>query len=115
MSRRRAKLRRRLWQRQERQPSGTLLAATLLVFFLAIVYFVAPPSLPSFFQRLIGLANAVLAMLVVVFAIREFGHRFNRLRLPMIGRLRTSQIAGVAVFLLVLAWWLSPWAPIEAG
>ena len=54
-------------------------------------------------------------MLVVMFAIREYGKRYNRMSVPLLGRVSTSRIAGGLVFLAVLGWWLSPWAPIPAG
>ena len=114
MTRRRSKARRRRLEGR-RQPTGTYLAATILVVFLVMVFFAGPAELPRFFQRLVGFANALLAMLVMVFAIREFGKRVNRFRVPGLGRLSTSKLAGAAVFALVLAWWLSPWAPIHAG
>ena len=82
---------------------------------MLMVWFQAPGlRLPVFFQRLVGLANALLAMLVVVFAIREYGKRWNRLPLPLLGRISTSRVAGAAMFLAVCAWWLSPWAPLPA-
>ena len=39
----------------------------------------------------------------------------NIVRLPRVGKVSVSKVAGAAAFLLVLAWWLSPWAPIHAG
>jgi hypothetical protein len=82
---------------------------------MLIVWFVGPVQLPVFFQRLVGLVNALLAMLLVVFAIREYGKKYNRLRWPIIGRVSTSKVAGTLVFAAVVAWWLSPWAPIPPG
>ena len=52
-------------------------------------------------------------MLLVVFAIREYGKKYNRLRWPLLGRVSTSKVAGTLVFLAVLGLWLSPWAPIQ--
>ncbi len=83
---------------------------------MLVVWFQAPGvRLPTFFQRLVGIANALLTMLVVMFAIREYGKRLNRMPLPLLGRVSTSRIAGGLVFLAVLGWWISPWAPIPAG
>ena len=81
-----------------------------------LVWFQAPDvRLPTFFQRLVGIADALLSMLVVMFAVREYGKRFHRVPLPLLGRVSTSRVAGGLVFLAVLGWWMSPWALIPAG
>src|ERR1700676_4478017 len=101
--------------RTPRQPRRTLIAGLVLLVFMLLVWCQAPGvPLPTFFQHLVGLANALLAMLVVVFAIREYAKRYNRLPLPWFGRISTSRVAGVATFLAVCGWWLSPWAPLPA-
>jgi len=101
--------------RPPRQPRRTLIAGLVLLVFMLLVWFQAPGvRLPTFFQRLVGLANALVAMLVVVFAIREYAKRYNRLPLPWFGRISTSRVAGMATFLAVCLWWLSPWAPLPA-
>ncbi|HEV2968359.1 MAG TPA: tetratricopeptide repeat protein [Pirellulales bacterium] len=82
---------------------------------MLVVFFVGPAELPVFFQRLVGIVNALLAMLTVVFAIREYGKKYNRLRWPLVGRVSTSKVAGSLTFIVVLGWWLSPWVPIPAG
>lgn len=101
----------------------TWLCVGLLVAFFVVVFFLVPDSfgertgsavkLPIFFQRLIGLVNALLAMVTAMFAMREYGRSYNRLRIPGIGSVRTSVILGGLVFLAVFAWWLTPWAPIQ--
>jgi hypothetical protein len=91
----------------------TLLGMLLLVSFFVVVYFVVPPQLPLFFQRLVGLVSALLAMVTAMFAVREHGRGYQRLRVPLVGPVRTGMIVGGLVFLIVLAWWLSPWAPIQ--
>ena len=102
--------------RPARQPTQTLFVGLLLLVFMCMVWsLLAGIRLPTFFQRLFGLVNALLAMLVVMFAIREYGKRYNRLPLPWFGRVSTSRIAGGLTFLAVFGWWLSPWAPIPAG
>ena len=98
----------------QRRPRATLAASVVLIAFMVIAYRAAPDILPTFFQRVVGVANAVLAMLVAVFAVREFGQGMNRLKLPGLGRNSASKLLGAIVFVAVLAWWLSPWAPIEA-
>ena len=87
------------------------------LLILIVVFFLVPDALPAklpvFFQRLIGLVNALLAMVTAMFAVREYGRTYNRLRIPGIGSVRTSVLLGGLVFLAVFAWWLTPWAPIE--
>ena len=90
----------------------TLFCLLLLASFLVVAYFVVPP-LPDFFQRLVGLVNALLAMVTAMFAVREHGRAYNRLRVPLVGNIRTGMIVGGVVFVIVMAWWLSPWAPIQ--
>lgn len=102
--------------RPARQPTRALIVGLLWIVFMLVVWFQAPGvRLPTFFQRLVGIAAALLTMLVVMFAIREYGKRYNRVPLPLVGRVNTSRVAGGLVFLAVLAWWMSPWAPIPAG
>ncbi|HEV3417213.1 MAG TPA: tetratricopeptide repeat protein [Pirellulales bacterium] len=98
-----------------RQPTRTRLTGLILLAFMLVVFFVGPAELPVFFQRLVGIVNALLAMLTVVFAIREYGKKYNRLRWPLVGRVSTSKVAGSLTFVAVFGWWLSPWAPIPAG
>jgi hypothetical protein len=90
-----------------------LFCLLLLISFLVVVYFVVPSPLPSFFQRLVGLVNALLAMVTAMFAVREYGRSYNRLRVPGIGSVRTNIVVGGLVLALVFAWWLTRWAPIQ--
>jgi len=90
----------------------TFFCLFLLAAYLVVVYFLLPTQLPAFFQRLIGLVNALLAMVTTMFAVREYGRRYNRLRLPGVGSVRSGTILGVIVFLAVVVWWFSRWAPI---
>ena len=102
--------------RPARQPTQTLFVGLLLLVFMCMVWsLLAGIRLPTFFQRLFGLVNALLAMLVVMFAIREYGKRYNRLPLPWFGRVSTSRIAGGLTFLAVFGWWLSPWRRFQRG
>jgi len=114
-----------------------VVAAWVVIFgaFLVVAYFVLPDELPAILQRLLGLVCAGLAATVFAVATREqedelvhrlrrgqhldFGKRLRSARkqrrtinLPIIGQTHMRVIAGVAVFLLVTAWWWTPWAPI---
>jgi hypothetical protein len=103
----RTRLRPRIRQR-------TATSLFLLATYVIVVYRVLPNELPVFFHGLIGFVLALVAGLTSVFATREFARGYNRLRLPVIGRLRTSFLLGGIVFVLVLVWWFSPWSPITA-
>src|SRR6266481_4114759 len=85
--------------RPARQPTRTRTTGLILATFVLVVRFVAPAQLPLFFQRLVGVVCALLAMLLVVFAIREYGKKYNRLRWPLLGRVSTSKVTGTVVFL----------------
>ena len=95
-------------------PKATLKSAGLLLTFYLLVYFAGPTELPAAMQRFVGVVNAVLAMLVVLFADAELGGERLQLRVPFLPAQTVGRVAAGAVFLLVLAWWLSPWAPIAA-
>jgi predicted small integral membrane protein len=102
----RARIRPRIRQR-------TATALFLLAAYLIVVYRILPERLPAFFHGLVGFVLALLAGLTLVFAIREFARGYNRARLPIVGKIRTSFLLGAIVFILVLAWWFSPWSPIS--
>jgi hypothetical protein len=105
----RAKEHRREFRRRRK---ATAVAAALLVAFHLVALFAAPEHLPLLIQRLVGLTGAALAGLVVVFGINETAGRVPLFRLPGRCEIDAGAIAGFAVFLLVLAWWFSPFAPI---
>lgn len=86
----------------------------LLAAFTVLVYFAAPPALPVFFQALVGFAYSLLAMIASIFAVREFGQKYNRIRIPGWGAVQTAWLVGMLAFALSLGWWMSAWAPIAA-
>ena len=65
---------------------------------------------------LVGLVSATLALLLVVFSAREYGGGPTTWRRRSAGRrVGADHLAGGLLFVLVLGWWLSPWAPIHAS
>jgi len=103
----------RLLRQLDRTPRATLMALAMLVAFYWVVYFAAPAHLPYLLQRFVGLSNALLAMVLVLFADSELG---PRLRLATTWRAsRLASVAAATVFIVIFAWWLSPWAPIQVG
>lgn len=102
-------------KKQKRQPKATIIAAVLLVVFLVVVFFVMPPQLPWLVQKFVGFINAMLAMLVVVFGVKEYGKKHETFRLLFWKKIHTGLVGGGALFALVMGWWLSPFAPIQVG
>lgn len=99
--------------RDRREPKATVMTASLIGLLLLMAWFVAPPAVPRLLQALVGLVNATLAMLLVVFAAREYGFAYRKRR--VLGyRLGAEHLLGGVLFVVVLCWWLSPWAPIKA-
>jgi hypothetical protein len=103
----RTRLRPRIRQR-------TATSLFLLATYVIVVYRLLPDELPVFFHGLVGFVLALLAGLTLVFATREFARTYNRLRLPVVGTIRTSYLLGALGFVLVLVWWFSPWSPITS-
>ncbi len=113
MSRRSRKMLRRLRFPSLRRPLGTYQIALYLLIFTVVLLFAVPHVLPWLVQRMVAVLHALLAGLLVVSALREFGGRYNVWRLRRFGRLQWSWIAGLLVFCAMLAWWLSSYAPIQ--
>jgi len=91
----------------------------LCVAFLVVVFFQLPDALPLFFQRLLGLVNALLVMVAAMFAVREYAKGYNRLRVPGLsfltrGRMHTATWVGLLAFAVTFLIWCSDWAPIRA-
>src|SRR4051794_26765870 len=107
MSRRSRKLLRRLRFPSPRRPLGTLQIALYLLIYSVVVWFAVPHALPWLAQRMVGAVHAMLAALLVVSALREFAGRYNVMRFRSIGKIQLSWVAGLIVFCLVMAWWLS--------
>ena len=108
----------RRFKKARTEPRPALLTATILVAFYVVLYFALPHELrdrmPPFFQRLVAVVAGVLAMLVTIFALREWGF-YRSVKLIGVGRVQWATVLGALVFILVLAWWLSPWAPLRAA
>jgi hypothetical protein len=90
---------------------ATFVSAFLLVTFYVVLYSAGPAHLPWLFQRLVAATNALLAMSVIVFALGESSTAKQSIRL-LGWRLEVGMAIGLVVFILVFAWWISPWAPI---
>ncbi|HEX8651762.1 MAG TPA: hypothetical protein VF708_13060 [Pyrinomonadaceae bacterium] len=89
-----------------------LLGFSLLAFFIwAFIY--APEHLPAYKQRILSIVSALLCGLFTFFLTGAIGVRGEASRTPL--GLSLKATGGVAVFTLVLLWWLTPFAPVAAG
>jgi len=96
------------------QSLGTWLFGGLLLVFVIGVFMFAPPELPDYKQRILALCAALLAGLFGWFLSGEIGLRINALK-SRFGDIVVRAGGGLALFVLVLLWWLSPMAPVESA
>jgi hypothetical protein len=85
----------------------------LLVFFVA-VFWLAPDTLPEFKQRQLAIAAALLAGLFGYFLTGDMGVEIKAIK-TRFGEAGVKATGGVAAFVIVLVWWLSPLAPVAPG
>lgn len=90
---------------------ATWIFGSLLFFFLGCVFIFAPNELPEYKQRMLAFACSLLAGLFVFFltgvAFQGKSTRSN------VGGIVIRSTGGFALFILVLGWWSSPWAPAK--
>ncbi len=83
-----------------------------LAFFVCVFIF-APERLPEYKQRMVAIISALLAGLLAYFLTGEMGLKINSIS-SRFGKVRVQATGGIAVFVFVLLWWFSPWAPVTA-
>ncbi|AHF05480.1 hypothetical protein MARPU_08505 [Marichromatium purpuratum 984] len=93
---------------------GVWIFGSLLLLFLVAVFTFAPASLPEYKQRILALCAALLAGLLGWFLSGEIGLRLDALA-SRFGDLAVRASGGLALFVLVLGWWLSPLAPVASS
>lgn len=86
------------------------LLGVLLLLFLLAVFVGCPPLLPAYKQRFLALAAALLASLFAFSLAGDLGVSISKL-----GRFAARGASGLAAFLAVLGWWLSPLSPVETA
>jgi hypothetical protein len=111
---RRSSRRARAQSHTPQQPLGTWVFGSLLLLFLFAVFAFAPATLPKYKQRILALCAALLAGLFGWFLSGEIGLRLKALR-SRFGDLAVRASGGLALFVLVLGWWLSPLTPVASG
>ena len=83
----------------------------LVFVFHACVFIFVPAKLPEFKQRMLAIFSALLSGLFAFFLPGTIGLEIEGIE-SRFGEINVEAAGGIAVFLLVLVWWLSPWAPV---
>lgn len=96
----------------QNQTLATWVFACLLLIFFVCVFIFAPEKLPVFKQRMLAISSALLAGLFAFFFTGKVGLKITSIQ-TRFGDFGVRASGGVAVFVFVLLWWLSPWAPVE--
>jgi tetratricopeptide (TPR) repeat protein len=94
---------------------ATIVTGVILLVFFVAVFFALPDRLPRLMLYLLGITNAVLMLLLPMFASREYGHGLTKRQLPLFGQVDLGTVGGVLLSLATFGWWLSPFAPIGVG
>jgi hypothetical protein len=84
-----------------------------MTFFLGVFLF-APKELPEFKQRMLAFSSAILAALFGFFFTGQIDVEWKFIK-QKFGDLGVKATGGAGLFVLVLAWWLSPLAPVKAS
>lgn len=91
---------------------GTYVFGSILLAFFIYIFIFSPDTLPIFKQRMMAFASSLLAGLFTFFlsgSIKLTGQSTE----TKFGKIAVQATSGIAVFILVLIWWLSPSAPIQ--
>jgi hypothetical protein len=101
---------------ESQQPRSRWLASwifgTLLLLFFLYVFLFSPDRLPDYKQRILAFISALLAGLFGYFLTGDIGLELNSTSAQS-GSLKVKATAGLALFVLMLVWWLSPFAPVK--
>ena len=87
-----------------------ILCFLVVVFHVRVLIF-APAKLPEFKQRMLAIFSALLSGLFAFFLPGTIGLKIEGIE-SRFGEINVEATGGVAVFVLVLVWWLSSWAPV---
>jgi WD40 repeat protein len=87
-----------------------ILGAALGTFFV-LVYLYSPDSLPTYKQRILAIFSSLLCGVFAFFLTGTIGLDSKTLRTPL-GDVSLKATGGLALSVLVLLWWLSPFAPV---
>ncbi len=93
---------------------GTWVFGSLLFLFFVCVFVFAPEKLPEYKQRMLAISCALLSGLLAFFLTGTIGLEVKWIK-SRFGDIGVKATGGIAVFVLVLCWWMSPLAPIGVG
>jgi hypothetical protein len=91
---------------------GTYIFGSILLIFFICIYIFSPDKLPEYKQRMIAFSSSLLAGLFTYFftgTIKLTGETVTN----KFGKIIVQASSGIAVFILVLLWWLSSNSPIK--
>lgn len=100
---------RQKWTKSKQTSLATWIFGTLLFIFLIGVFVFAPPTLPEFKHRLLALLSALLAAFFGYFLTGDINIEIARD--SKLGQVAIKAAGGLALFVFVLCWWMSPLAP----
>jgi hypothetical protein len=100
-------------RRAEHQSLATRVFGGLLLLFLFGVFIFAPATLPEYKHRILAVCAALLAGLFGWFLSGDIGVHIEALK-SRFGNVAIRATGGLALFVLVLVWWLSPLAPVTS-
>lgn len=100
---------RKKWTKSKQISLATWIFGSLLFIFFIAVFVFAPASLPEFKHRLLALLSALLAAFFGYFLTGNMNIEIAKE--SKIGQPAVKATGGVALFVLVLWWWMSPLAP----
>lgn len=98
-------------QAQDQRIATWVFGSILLTFFLGVFLF-APKELPEFKQRMLAFSSALIAGLFGFFFTGQMNLELKVVK-QRFGDLGVKATGGAALFVLVLIWWLSPFAPVK--
>ncbi|MDA2932472.1 tetratricopeptide repeat protein, partial [Nitrospinae bacterium AH-259-F20] len=90
---------------------ATWIFGTSLLVLLAYAFIFGPPTLPLYKLRILAIASALLASLFAFFLPGDIVLEITSIK-SRFGEIGVKATGSIAVFLFVLWWWSSPFAPI---
>jgi len=92
--------------------SGSWIFGTLLLIFFICVFSFGPDTLPEYKTRMLALISALIAGLFGFFLTGDVGIEIKALQ--RFGTIAVKAAGGIALFVLTIVWWVSPFAPVKS-